>query len=177
MAGGSEALAGFVFREQAVMDGAFAGVVDLVGDAGEVGVDPGEFEVVIDLVEQVAQGGGVAVAGADHAGELRRELLLDSFFKDGAAHDGAGGVVDNFRKDAAELMDAVGAGELGDGIAEAAAGRIGGGHGKELLLEMGDVDGHGTVRLGNRVRRLEWRRSRKQRECVGAGFGNGTRRR
>ena len=55
MAGGSEALAGFVFREQAVMDGAFAGVVDLVGDAGEVGVDPGEFEVVIDLVEQVAK--------------------------------------------------------------------------------------------------------------------------
>lgn len=45
-------------------------------------------------------------------------------------------------------MDAVGAGELGDGIAEAAAGRIGGGHGKELLFEMGDVDGHGTVVLG-----------------------------
>jgi len=266
VAGGLQALAGFVFREQAVMDGAFAGVVDLVGDAREIGVDTGELEVVVDLVEQVAQRGCVAVAGADHARELGWELLLDGFFKHGAAHDGAGGeeavevaaggfvevavgffcagrgddtltelggardrgfdelkkfegeggaeqiilldvegalnflpgggggaclleagergealagvldeavahflgefapssdkgggilavtgaqfVVDNLRKDAAELMDAVGAGELGDGVAEAAAGRIGGRHGEELLFEKEDVDGHGAMVLG-----------------------------
>jgi len=45
-------------------------------------------------------------------------------------------------------MDAVGARELGDGIAEASAGRIGGRHGEELLFEMGDVDGHGMAVLG-----------------------------
>lgn len=122
MAGGSEALAGFVFREQAVMDGAFAGVVDLVGDAGEVGVDPGEFEVVIDLVEQVAQGGGVAVAGADHAGDLRRELLLDSFFEDGAAHDGTGG------EEAVEVA--------AGGFVEVAIGFFCAGRGDDALAEL-----------------------------------------
>ena len=34
MASRLETLAGFVFGEQALMDGALAGVVDLVGDAG-----------------------------------------------------------------------------------------------------------------------------------------------
>jgi hypothetical protein len=40
-----------------------------------------------------------------------------------------------------------------------------------LLFEMGDVDGHGAVVLGNRVGRLERGRRRKWWECVGAGSG------
>lgn len=88
---GLEALAGLVFREQAVVDGAFAGVVDLVGYAGEIGIDARQFQVVVDLVKQVAQGRGVAIAGADEARDLGRQLLFDGLFKDGTAHDGAGG--------------------------------------------------------------------------------------
>ena len=91
MAGGFEALAGFIFREQAAVDGALAGVVDLVGDAREVGIDTGELQVVVDLVEQVAEGGRVAIAGADEASELWREFLFDGLFKDGSAETCAGG--------------------------------------------------------------------------------------
>ena len=41
-------------------------------------------------MEEVAQGGGVPVAGADETRELRGKLLFDGLFKDGAAHDSAG---------------------------------------------------------------------------------------
>jgi len=54
---------------------------------------------------------------------------------------GAQLVIDDGGKDAAQFGESVGAGELGDGLAEIAAG--GGGLREELLLEMGDVDGHG----------------------------------
>ena len=87
--GGLEALAGFVFGEKATVDGSFARVIHLVGDAWKAGIDAGELQVVVDLVEEVAEGGGIAIASADEAGQLRREFLLDCFFEDGAAHDGA----------------------------------------------------------------------------------------
>jgi hypothetical protein len=51
---GFEAYVGFVFGEEALREGALAGVVDLVGDARKAAVDACELEVVIDLVEQVA---------------------------------------------------------------------------------------------------------------------------
>ena len=51
MARAFQALAGLIFGNQALMDGALTGVVDAVGDAGEVGVDAGELEVVVDLVK------------------------------------------------------------------------------------------------------------------------------
>jgi hypothetical protein len=74
------------------MDGASAGVVELVGNAREVGIDAGELEIVIDLMEQVADGGRVAIAIADEAAESWGQLLLDRFLEDWAAHDGAWGV-------------------------------------------------------------------------------------
>jgi len=49
-----EALAGLVFREQAVVYGAFAGVVDLVATLGNRDRCR-QFQVVVDLVKQVAQ--------------------------------------------------------------------------------------------------------------------------
>lgn len=59
---------------------------------GEIGEDAAELEVVVvDLMQQVSEGSGVAIARADEASELCRQLLLDGFFKDGAAHDGARG--------------------------------------------------------------------------------------
>lgn len=122
MAGGLEALAGFVFREQAVVDGAFACVVDLVGDAGEIGIDAGEFQVVVDLVKKVAEGGGVAIAGANEARDLRRQLLFDGFFKDRAAHDSAGG------KEAVEVT--------ARGFVEIAVGFFRGGRGDDALAEL-----------------------------------------
>lgn len=123
VAGGLETLAGFVFREQAVVDGAFACVVDLVGDAGEIGIDAGEFQVVVDFVEQVAQGRGVAIAGADEARDLRGELLLDGFFEDRAAHDGAGG------KEAVKVAAC--------GFIEVAVGFFRGERGDDTLAELG----------------------------------------
>jgi sulfofructose kinase len=90
-AGVLQAAAGFVFREQALVDGFFADVVDLVGEAGKVGSNAGGEQVVVDLVQQVAQRGGVAVAGADELMQALGQLLLDGFFEHGAAHDGAGG--------------------------------------------------------------------------------------
>ena len=105
-----------------MVDGAFAGVVYLVGDTGEIGVDAGEFQVVVDFVEQVAQGRGVAIAGADEPRELRRQLLLDGFFKDRAAHDGAGG------KEAVEVAAC--------GFVEVAVGFFRGGRGDDALAEL-----------------------------------------
>ena len=64
MAGGFEAFAGFVFAEETLVDGAFAGVVDLVGDTGKVGIEAGELQVVVDLVEEIPKRGRVAVAVA-----------------------------------------------------------------------------------------------------------------
>lgn len=71
------------------MDGALAGVIDLVGDAGEIRINAGQVKVVVYLVEQVAEGRGVAITGADETGKSGRELLLDRFFQDRAAHDRA----------------------------------------------------------------------------------------
>ena len=86
-----QAEAGFVFGEKTLMDGFSSCVVDLVGDAGKVRVNSSELQIVVDFVKQVAEGGGVAIAGADEAGENGRQLLLDGLFKHGTAHDGAGG--------------------------------------------------------------------------------------
>ena len=58
-----------IFREQPLMHGFFAGVVHLVGDARKVRIDAGEKQIVVHLVQQVAQSSGVTVAGADQAGE------------------------------------------------------------------------------------------------------------
>lgn len=130
LARGLEALGGFVFAEEALVDGLFAHVIDLVGDAGEVGVDAGHLEVVVDLVEQVAEGGGVAIAGADELGELGGELLLDGFFEHGAAHDGACG----------EEAEEVATG----GFVKVAVGFFGAGRGDDTLTELG---GAGDGRL------------------------------
>jgi hypothetical protein len=46
-AGGLEAGAGFICGEQSLMDGTSAGVVDLVGDAGKVGVDPASLRLLL----------------------------------------------------------------------------------------------------------------------------------
>ena len=92
LAGALQAVAGFAFGQEALVHGFLPGVVDAVGYAREAGIDAGELEVVVDLVKQVTQGGGVAVAGADEAGERGWKLLADGFLKHGAAHDGAGGV-------------------------------------------------------------------------------------
>lgn len=63
------------------MHGFLAGIVHLVGDGDEVCIDAGEKQIVVDLVEQVAQGRGVAIAGADLTGERGGEGLLDGFFE------------------------------------------------------------------------------------------------
>ena len=91
-AGALEALTGFVFGEEALVNGLLSGVVDLVGNARKVGVDAGELKVVVDLVKQVAESRGIAVAVADLAGHGCGEFLLDGLFQDGSAHDGAGRV-------------------------------------------------------------------------------------
>jgi len=104
------------------VDGAFAGVVDLVGDTGEIGIDAGEFQVVVDLVEQVAERGSVAIAGADEACELWGQHLFDGFFKDRAAHDGTGG------KEAVEIAAC--------GFVEVAIGFFRGGRGDDALAEL-----------------------------------------
>lgn len=49
------------------MYGLLAGVVHLVCYAGEVGVDAGKLEVVVHLVEKIAQGRGVPVARTNQA--------------------------------------------------------------------------------------------------------------
>ena len=123
MAGGFEALAGFIFREQAAVDGALAGVVDLVGDAREVGIDTGELQVVVDLVEQVAERGGIAVTGADELAHGLGQFLLDGFFQHAAAHDGAGG----------EEGEEVAAG----GFVEVAVGFFARGRGDDAFAEVG----------------------------------------
>lgn len=51
------------------MDGFTADVVDQVGDAGKVRIEAGHLQIVVDLVQEVAEGGGVAVAGANPSGE------------------------------------------------------------------------------------------------------------
>jgi len=56
---------------------------------------------------------------------------------------GAQFLIDDGGKDAAQFGESVCAGELGDGLAEVATGC--GGLREELLLEMGDVDGHGQT--------------------------------
>ncbi len=85
MAGAFEAVARFVFGDQALVDGAFAGVVDAIGEVGEIRIDAGELEVVVDLVKEIAEGRSAALAGSDEARELRWELLFDGFFEHGAA--------------------------------------------------------------------------------------------
>src|ERR1039458_4832221 len=72
------------------MDSLLAGVVSLVGYTGKVGIDASQDQVVVDFVEQVAEGGGVAAAGADQAGERGGQFLFDGLFKHRSAHHGAG---------------------------------------------------------------------------------------
>jgi hypothetical protein len=133
MAGGMETLARFACGEEAAVDGVFAGIVDAVGDAEKVGVDGGELEVVVDLVEQIAEGGGVAIAGADEAGELGGEFLLDGFFEDGAAHDGAGG------EEAIEVA--------AGGFVEVAIGFFRAGSGDSALAQPGGAQDRGLDEL------------------------------
>ena len=83
--------AGLLFRQKAVVNGSLAGIVNLVGDARKIRIDAGELEVVVDLVEKIAQGGRIAVAGADQASQAGGQFLLDGFFEHRTAHDGAGG--------------------------------------------------------------------------------------
>ena len=85
-----QAAAGFVFGEKTLMDGFAADVVDQVGHTGKVGIEARHLQIVVYLVEEIAEGGGIAVAGANLAGERRGELLLDGLLKNRAAQDGAG---------------------------------------------------------------------------------------
>jgi len=130
LAGVLQAGAGLIFREQTLMDSFFADVVDLVGEAGKAGVDARGLEVVVDFVEQVAEGCGVAVAGSDEVAEAVGEFLLDGFLEDRAAHDSAGG----------EEREEVAAG----GFVEIAVGILRGGLGYDALAE---VCGAGYCRL------------------------------
>lgn len=86
-----EAAAGFVFGEQALVYRFSADIVDLIGEPWERGVDADGDEVVIDLVEQVAESSSVSVAGANKVVQAFRKPLLDCFFKNAAAHDGRSG--------------------------------------------------------------------------------------
>jgi hypothetical protein len=90
-AGVLKAEAGFLFRQEAVVNGFLPGIVDLVGVAWKIGIGAGELEVVVDLVEKIAQSGRISVAGADQASQGGGQFLLDGFFEHGTAHDGAGG--------------------------------------------------------------------------------------
>jgi len=65
-------------------------IVDLIGDVGKVAVDPRHLQIVVHLVEQVPQGGRVAVAGPHQPRQRLRELLLDRLFQHRPAHHGAG---------------------------------------------------------------------------------------
>lgn len=129
VAGRLEANACLLFREQILVDSALAGVVDQVGDAGKAGVEAGEVEVVVDLVKQVAQGGGVAIAGANETRELGRQLLFDGFFKDGAAEAGASGE-EPIKKAAGGFVKVaigfIGAGRGDDAFAQLRGARDGG---------------------------------------------------
>lgn len=133
MAGGVEALLGFVFGEKALVDGALAGVVDAIGDAGKVGIDAGEVEVVVDLVEKIAKGSGIAIAGADEARELGRKLLLDSFFENRAAESGAGGE---------ETVE-----EAARGFIEVAVGLFRAGRGHDAFAQSGGASDGGLNEL------------------------------
>lgn len=73
------------------MDGLLADIVDLVGETREAWVNAAIKKIVINLVEEIAEGCGVAIAGLNKAGETLGEALLDGLLKDRAAHDGACG--------------------------------------------------------------------------------------
>jgi len=68
-----------------------AGIVYLVSHSREIGIDAGEDQIIIHLVEQIAQGGGVAVASAHKTAECGGDFLFDGLFKHRAAHDGTRG--------------------------------------------------------------------------------------
>lgn len=112
------------------MDGFFADVVDGIGKTREARVDAGGAEVVVDLVEQVAEGGRVAVAGMDLAVHALGQALLDGLFEDGAAHDGA----------SSKEREEIAAG----GFVEVAVGFVGGWRGDDALAQVG---GAGDGRL------------------------------
>ena len=52
MASVLQALAGFVFTEQALMDSFSAGIVDAVGGTEECGIDAGELEPTSSVFER-----------------------------------------------------------------------------------------------------------------------------
>src|ERR1700679_709222 len=85
-----QTLAGFSFTEQALMDCFATDIIDAVGRLEEVRVDADELEVVIDLMEQIAEGGRMPVAACNKASEIGRELLLHGFLHDRPAHHRAG---------------------------------------------------------------------------------------
>ena len=64
-------------------------IVHLIRNVRERGLKATEVEVVVDLMEQVAQRGSVAIAGARKTAEMWREFLLNGLLKHGAAHDSA----------------------------------------------------------------------------------------
>lgn len=53
-------------------------------------------------------------------------------------------LIENRGKNVAQPGEAAGAGQLGNGIAELAAGSVRDGHLKELALELCNIDGHGV---------------------------------
>ena len=93
---------------------------------GKVRIDAGEKQIVVHLVEKVAQGGGVAIAGADQAGERGGELLLDGLFEHRTAHDGAGG------KETKEIA--------ARGLVEIAVGLLGAGRGHNAFAQVGGAE-------------------------------------
>ena len=72
------------------MDGLLSDVIDLVGEARKGRVDTRGEEVIVHLVEQVAEGRSVAITAGYQLSYGDRELLFDSFFQDAATHDRAG---------------------------------------------------------------------------------------
>ena len=86
-----QAAAGFVFGEKALVYGFAADVVDQVGHAGKVRIEAGQLQIVVYLMEEVAEGGGVTVTGTNLPGERFGELLFDGLLKNRTAQDGASG--------------------------------------------------------------------------------------
>ncbi len=87
-----QALAGFRFAEQALMNCFAAHIIDAVGGLEKGRVDADELEVVIDLVQQIAEGGRGTITARYKAGKIGRKFLLHGFLHDGPAHYRAGSV-------------------------------------------------------------------------------------
>lgn len=74
-------------------------------------------------MEQVTEGGRVAVRVTNDAAQVRREFLPDGFFEDSAAHDGAG---------CAQTIEVA-----TGGLVETAVGFVGGGRGDDAFAKVG----------------------------------------